>query len=136
MTDDTYDVYISKSKLNTNFLLTINTGGLNNLGSSQHAKMHITDGNITLTGDNGNDIIKLSPSQVTSIQDNQSGITINSKEGGLNVNFYNVRKGGIKMLLFGPLLASGSKDSPQSKVVQDKCKQALTSLSNHGYKTS
>jgi hypothetical protein len=134
MPNDTFDVYITKHKLNTNFLLTINSDGLNNLGSSQHAKMQISDENIEITGDNGKDIATLSPSQVLGIQDNQSGITITTKDGSLNLNFNNVRKGGIKMLLLGPLLASSSKDSPMSAVVQDKCKQAINSLSRHGYK--
>jgi aspartate/tyrosine/aromatic aminotransferase len=96
--------------------------------------MQISDSSIDIIGDNGKEIVKLLLSQILTVQDNQSGITINTKEGALNLNFYNVRKGGIMMLLLGPLLTSNSKNSPLSSKVQDQCRRAISSLSEHGYK--
>lgn len=132
--NNTFDVYLSKSKLNTNFLLTYMTNGASNLGSSIHAVLLISNEGLKLTSDDGGAIFDLRTNEVQSIADNLSAITIGSNDNTFTLNFNNVRKGGIKMLLLGPLLTNRSKDSPYSPEVQSKCKEALDVLAQCGYK--
>ena len=136
MNNDVFDTYLTKSDINTKFLLTYSTYGLTNLGSSTHATLEISKDSLQLIDDGGKTIVKLKPDQVLSIKDNLSEITINTESGNLNINFYNVRKGGIKLFLLGSFLSSGSKESPYSAVVQGKCKQAINALMKNGYSAS